>query len=58
MPEEDDEEDDEEPLSFSWILASVLAPAMPSASRPLSRWNWATASLVRLPKLPVTEPFL
>ena len=55
---EEEEELEEEPEFFSLlaILSSVLLPAMPSADRPFAFWKSYTASLVRLPKLPVTEP--
>ena len=38
-PERDEEEEDDEPLTASAILASVFAPAMPSAERPLAFWK-------------------
>ena len=49
-------DEDELPLLSEAILASVLLPAMPSAERPLAFWKLKTASLVSVPKLPVTEP--
>ena len=57
-PEEEllEEEPEEEFFFLSSILARVFAPATPSALRLLARWKSYTASLVRLPKLPVTEP--
>ena len=44
-----EEEEDEEPFTFSSILASVFAPAMPSAERPFFRWKFITAASVMLP---------
>lgn len=45
LDDEDDEllEEDDEPLTASAILASVFAPAMPSAERPFLRWKSWTA---------------
>ena len=48
-PERDEEEEDDEPLTASAILASVFAPAMPSAERPFLRWKFMTAASVMLP---------
>ena len=48
LPEEEEEED-EVPFTFSSILASVFAPAMPSAERPFFRWKFMTAASVMLP---------
>ena len=44
-----EEEEDDEPLTASAILASVFAPAMPSAERPFLRWKFMTAASVMLP---------
>ena len=51
LDDEDDEllEEDDEPLTASAILASVFAPAMPSAERPFLRWKFMTAASVMLP---------
>ena len=56
LPEEEEEdeelpeeEEDEVPFTFSSILASVFAPAMPSAERPFFRWKFITAASVMLP---------
>ena len=53
LDDEDDElleeEEDDEPLTASAILASVYAPAMPSAERPFLRWKFMTAASVMLP---------
>ena len=51
-----EEEEDEEPFTFSSILASVFAPAMPSTSSPFSFWKFSTAVLVPVPKLPSLAP--
>ena len=57
-PEEldEEEEEDEEPFTFSSILASVFAPAMPSTSSPFSFWKFSTAVLVPVPKFPSLAP--
>ena len=36
----------------AYSALSVCAPAMPSADRPLTLWNSATASAVAVPNLP------
>ena len=43
-----------EDLAYS--ASSVSLPAMPSASRPLSCWNFLTAFIVPVPKLPSAAP--
>ena len=35
-----------------YSASSVILPAMPSASKPLSDWNFLTAVCVPVPKLP------
>ena len=47
--DDEEEEEDDEPLTASAILASVFAPAMPSAERPFLRWKFMTAASVMLP---------
>ena len=41
---------------FVYSASSVFLPAMPSASRPWSVWNFLTAVCVPVPKLPSAAP--